>query len=224
MPTDLSDLELDEVSLVGKAANGKKFLIFKSMNKGGTKVKKMTKPAGAAKTKAGEALVNKADILEIVEKALAPLKEENAELRKELKKQTAILRKRDLESIAKSEIPEIEGGAEILKSLEGLPSESRKPIIKALKQANAMKSEAGKMLFKARGSSRPTPGSAMAQFYSLVDSRMGEIQKSAEHSGKSAKVQKALAVAAITKERPELAKAVLAEEKAAHMRAQWGVQ
>ena len=33
MPTDLSDLELDEVSLVGKAANGKRFLIFKSLQK-----------------------------------------------------------------------------------------------------------------------------------------------------------------------------------------------
>ena len=216
---DLSDEDIDRIDWVGKAANGKRIAIIKFT--GGAKMK--TKPAGADKAGAGGALVSKADILEIVQKALEPLKEENAELRKELRKQTSILRKRDLESIAKAELPELDGGAEILKSLEGLPSEARKPIIKALKQANAMKAEAGKMLYKSVGSSRPAPGSVSAQFYSLVDARLGEIRKSTDHAGKSEKVLKAMAVAAITKERRDLAKAVLAEERAAHMRAQWGV-
>lgn len=216
MANKLYDLELDEVSLVGKAANNRKFLIYKS--EGVTM--RQTKPARADKAGAGASVtLSKADITDIVQKAVEPIRKENAELR-------AILRKKDYESIAKSDFSQLgtpEEGAEILKSLEGLPSEARKPILKALKQANAMKAEAGKILYKSIGSERPAPGSSTAQFEALVAARKGEIRKSGD-APKDPKVLNALAVAAVTKEHGALAKAVMAEERQASMRIQTGVQ
>jgi hypothetical protein len=224
MPNELSDLELDEVSLVGKAANGKRFLIYK--NSKGVPMTK-TKPAGATKAGASEAQVTKADIISIVEKAVAPLQEENAKLRKSLAKQNEILRKKDYEQIAKSEFSELGSTEEvttILKSLEGLPSEARKPIIKTLKAANAMRKEAGAMLFKSVGHSRPAPGSHRAEFYSLVEKKQGEIRKS--DSGKAIKdamVLKSIAMDEVSKEYPELAQQVLREEREAQIQSQMGV-
>ena len=209
MPNNLSDLELDEVSLVGKAANGKRFLLFKSAN--GSVPMTKTKPARADKAGAGASVtLSKADITDIVQKAVEPIRKENAELR-------AILRKKDYESIAKSDFSELgtpKEGAEILKSLEGLPSEARKPILKALKQANAMKQEAGKMLYSQAGSSRPTPGSATAQFEAIVEKHLTEIRK-ADTGHKSAKVLRARAVTKAAEENPALAKAVMSEHKQA---------
>jgi len=43
MPNELTDLELDEVSLVGKAANGRKYILIKSRE--GVPMTK-TEPAG----------------------------------------------------------------------------------------------------------------------------------------------------------------------------------
>ena len=183
-----------------------------------------TKPAGATSTGAGEALVSKADIMDIVQKAIAPLQEENALLRKTVEKQTAVLRKKDYVELAKSHLDELgtpEEGAEILKSLEALPAEARKLILKNLKQTNAMKKEAGQMLYKSVGSSRPAPGSASAQFYSLVDSRMNEIRKSGT-APKDKVVLKSLAMDAISQEYPDMARAVIAEERAAVVRSRWG--
>ncbi len=217
MPNELTDLELDEVSLVGKAANGKRFLLYKSANGKGVTMRQ-TKPARADKAGA-RALVSKAELLDIVQKAVEPIRKENEELR-------SILRKKEYEQIAKSDFSQLgtpEEGAEILKSLEGLPSEARKPILKALKQANAMKAEAGKILYKSIGSERPAPGSSTAQFEALVKARMGEIRKSGD-APKDPKVLNALAVAAVTKEHGALAKAVMAEERQAAMRIQTGVQ
>jgi hypothetical protein len=225
MPTDLSNLELDEVSLVGKAATGKRFLIFKSTTKGKGGNTMMTAPAGATSTGAGEALVSKADIMDIVQKAIAPLQDENRQLRKALQKQTDVLRKKDYVDLAKSHLDELgtpEEGAEILKSLESLPSDARKFILKTLKQTNAMKKEAGRMLYKSIGSSRPAPGSVSAQFYSLVDARMNEIRKSGT-APKDKVVLKSLAMDAISQEYPDLARAVIAEERAAVVRRQMGV-
>ena len=202
MPTDLSNLELDEVSLVGKAANGKRFLIFKSMPKGGKTMK--IKPAGATRTGAGEALVSKADIMDIVQKAIAPLQEENVRLRKTLQKQTDTLRKKDYVDLAKSHLDELgtpEEGAEILKSLEDLPEESRNFILKTLKQTNAIKKEAGQMLYKSIGSSRPAPGSGP----------------------KDKMILKSLAMDAVSQEYPDMARSVIAEERAAVVRKQMGV-
>jgi hypothetical protein len=223
MPTDLSNLELDEVSLVGKAANGKRFLIFKSMPKGGKTMK--IKPAGATRTGAGEALVSKADIMDIVQKAIAPLQEENVRLRKTLQKQTDTLRKKDYVDLAKSHLDELgtpEEGAEILKSLEDLPEESRNFILKTLKQTNAMKKEAGQMLYKSIGSSRPAPGSVSEEFYSKVDAKMAEIRKSGS-GPKDKMILKSLAMDAVSQEYPDMARSVIAEERAAVVRKQMGV-
>jgi len=184
-----------------------------------------TAPAGATSTGAGEALVSKADIMDIVQKAIAPLQDENRHLRKALQKQTDVLRKKDYVDLAKSHLDELgtpEEGAEILKSLESLPSDARKFILKTLKQTNAMKKEAGRMLYKSFGSSRPAPGSVSAQFYSLVDSRMNEIRKSGI-APKDKVVLKSLAMDAISQEYPDLARSVIAEERAAVVRRQMGV-
>lgn len=215
MPNELSDLELDEVSLVGKAANGKRFLIFKN-SKGEPMTK--TKPAGATKAGASVAQVSKADIISIIEKAVEPIRKENAQLRE-------ILRKKDYEDIAKSEFSELgttEEMTTILKSLEDMPTEARKPILKALKQTNAMRKEAGAMLFKSVGSSRPAPGSHRAEFTRLVDARLAEIRKS-ETKIKDPVVLKSMAMDAISKEHPELARQVLTEERQNQIKSQMGV-
>jgi len=218
MPYELKDLDLDEVSLVGSPANNRKFLIFKSMQKSkeGINVIK-TKPAGA---RAGaRASVSKADILDIVQKAVEPIRKENAKLRE-------TLLKKDYEEIAKSHLGALgtpQEGAEILKSLESLPNEARDTILKGLKQANAAKKEAMAVLGTQMGSSRPAPGSATAQFEAIVAKHDNLIQKSG-NGPIDPKVRRAMAVSAATRENGRLAKAVLAEERAGVVRAQMGVQ
>ena len=215
MPNELTDLELDEVSLVGKAANGKRFLLYKSAN--GSVPMTKTKPARADKAGA-RALVSKAELLDIVQKAVEPIRKENEELR-------SILRKKEYEQIAKSDFSGLgtpEEGAEILKSLEALPTEARKTILKTLKQASVMKAEAGKLLYHPMGSDRPAPGTSTAEFEALVQKHESMIQKSG--SGPTdPKVRHALAVTAATRENGALAKAVMAEERAGVMKAQMGV-
>jgi ribonuclease D len=227
---DLFNLELDEVSLVGKAANGKKFLIYKSMNKGRTDMRQNA-PGRAAKAGAG-ALVTKADIASMisgaVEKAIQPLADENKLLRKSIKAQGTMLRKRELEEIAKSKLDSLGNPAEvadILKSLEDsdLPQDARKSILKTLKQANAIKKESMKLMGGQIGSSRPAPGSAMAEFEELVNKEASEIKKSAT-APSDPKVLNAMAVAAVTKSHGKLARAVIAEERQASFRFQAGVQ
>jgi hypothetical protein len=227
MPTDLKDLQLDEVSLVGSPANNRKFLIFKSMQKSKGSMK-MTdhKPAGA-KAGAGEAQVTKADLEGMIEKAISGVREENVKLKKALQTEKGIRRQAELERIAKADYAELGDTSEtakILKSLEdsNLPDEVQKGLKDALKQANAVKKEAMKTLGSTLGSSRPAPGSAIAQFDALVETRMGEIRKSAD-APKDQKVLKALATQAVTKENGKLAQAVLAEQREASMRAQMGV-
>jgi len=215
LPNELTDLELDEVSLVGKAANGKRFLLYKSAN--GSVPMTKTKPARADKAGA-RALVSKAELLDIVQKAVEPIRKENEELR-------SILRKKEYEQIAKSDFSGLgtpEEGAEILKSLEALPTEARKTILKTLKQASVMKAEAGKLLYHPMGSDRPAPGTSTAEFEALVQKHESMIQKSG--SGPTdPKVRHALAVTAATRENGALAKAVMAEERAGVMKAQMGV-
>ena len=70
-----------------------------------------------------------------------------------------------------------------------------------------MKKEAGQILYKSIGSSRPAPGSVSAQFYSLVDSRMNEIRKSGT-APRDKVVLKSLAMDAISQEYPDMARAV----------------
>ncbi|MCX8207693.1 MAG: hypothetical protein N3G75_07675 [Methanothrix sp.] len=220
MPNMLSDLELDEVSLVGKSANGRKFLVFKS--KGESKM--TTVPTRAESSRADEALVSKAAIMDIIQKAVEPIAKENRELRKELERQNELLRHKNYIEVSKEYLGELvspEEGASILKALENVPSDARKVILKSLKQANAVKREASKLLYHPMGSSRPAPGSAMEEFNALVEKRMSEIRKSGS-AGSDPKVLRALATQEITRERPELARAVLAEERANTMKAQLG--
>jgi len=215
LPNELTDLELDEVSLVGKAANGKRFLLYKSAN--GSVPMRKTKPARADKAGA-RALVSKAELLDIVQKAVEPIRKENEELR-------SILRKKEYEQIAKSDFSGLgtpEEGAEILKSLEALPTEARKTILKTLKQASVMKAEAGKLLYHPMGSDRPAPGTSSAEFDALVQKHESLIQKSG-HGPTDPKVRHALAVTAATRENGALAKAVMAEERANVVKAQMGV-
>jgi hypothetical protein len=225
MPNMLSDLELDEVSLVGKSANGRRFLVFKSKDKGEQKM--TTEPARAKNARAddSEALVSKSAIMDIIQKAVEPIAKENRELRKELERQNEILKRKSYVEIAKAHLSELvspEEGADILKSLENVPPDARKTILKTLKQANAVKKEASKLLYHPLGSSQPAPGSAMEEFNALVEKRMSEIRKSGS-TGSDPKVLRAMAVQEITRERPELARAVLAEERANTMKIQLGV-
>ncbi len=218
MPNELKNLELEEVSLVGKAANGKKFLIFKSMQNSKEGIMMKTKPAGA-RAGASVAQVSKADIMDIVQKAVEPIRKENARLRE-------TLLKKDYEEIAKSHLGSLgtpQEGAEILKSLESLPEGARTTILKGLKQANAAKQEAMAVLGTSIGSSRPAPGSATAQFEAIVEKHDNIIQKSGNGSA-DPKVRRAMAVSAATRENGRLAKAVLAEERAGIVKMQMGVQ
>jgi len=228
MPTKLSDLELDEVSLVGKAANGKKFLIFKSMDKSkGSITMKTPKPAGAS-AGAGRAQVTKADIVDIVNKAIAPLQEENARLRKSLDRQTSMLQSKEYVEIAKSHFSELGKPEDVAKDLEAiaaLPKESRDRVLKSWKQANAMKKESNAILTKAIGTSRPAPGSAREEFYGLVEKKIGEVRKSdaGKKAGDNPAVLKALAITEVSKEHPDLAKMVDAEQRADMVKKQMGV-
>lgn len=226
MPNELSNLELDEVSLVGKAANGKKFLIFKSMQKSKEGITMKTKPAGA-KAGSGVAQVTKADIAamisEEIQKAVKPLVQT-------VQKQSTKMRKQELEGIAKSYLGELGNPSEtatILKSLEDsdMPAEAKTSILKTLKQANAAKKEAMGILGSQMGSSRPAPGSATAQFEAIVQKHEGMIQKSG-NGPTDPKIRRAMAVSAATRENGKLAKAVIAEERQASfaMQAGMGVQ
>lgn len=223
LKNDLSNLELDEVSLVGKAATGRKFLIYKSMQKSKEGIMMKTKPAGA-KTGAGVAQVTKADIQDMISKGI---QEAVKPLVETVQKQSTKMRKQELESIAKSYLGELGNPAEtatILKSLEDsdMPQEAREGILKTLKQANAVKKEAMAVLGTQMGSSRPAPGSATAQFEAIVQKHLNEIRKSGEGS-KSPKVQRAMAIAAATRENGALAKAVIAEERQASFKMQAGM-
>ena len=226
MPNELTDLELDEVSLVGKAANGKRFLLYKSAN--GSVPMTKTKPARADKAGA-RALVSKADLNAMinvaVRKAVEPIAEENRILKSTVERQTALLEDKEFVAIAKSDFSELgvpEEVATVLKSLKGMKPEERKPVLQILKRASVMKAEAGKLLYHPMGSDRPAPGTSMAEFEALVAKHEGIIQKSGS-SPTDPKVRHALAVAAATRENGALAKSVLAEERAGTMRAQMGV-
>ena len=155
MPFDLKDLDLDEVSLVGKAANNRKYLIIKNTN--GSVPMTKTKPARADKAGA-RALVSKADLNAMinvaVRKAVEPIAEENRILKSTVERQTALLEDKEFVAIAKSDFSELgvpEEVATVLKSLKGMKPEERKPVLQILKRINAMSKEAGKMLFQSTG-------------------------------------------------------------------------
>jgi len=221
MPNDLSNLELDEVSLVGKAANGKKFLIFKSMQKSkGSMKMKDTKPAGA-RAGAGEAqVITKADIEGIVNnavlEAVSGVKQENVNLKKALQTEKSIRRQAELKTIAKSDYPELgdtSHTAKVLKSMEdsNLPEADQKIIKDFMRQANEVKKEAMKVLGAQIGTSKAAPGTPAAAFNAAVEERLGEIRKSAD-APKDAKVAHAQATTWVTQNKPELFRALTGGE------------
>ena len=220
MPNELTDLALDEVSLVGKAANGKRFLIFKSMHKSkGSITMRTPKPAGA-KAGAGEARVNKADLEAMidgaVQKAIGPIAEENRELRTVVEKQAALLEDKELVAVAKSDFSELgtpEEMAAVLKSMKRLTPEERKPLLRVLRKSNAGMKEVGKMLYHELGSSHSAaPGTPEAEFNAAVDERLGVIQKSSD-APKNPRIARALATTWVTEHRPELYRALVGGEQ-----------
>ena len=229
MPTDLSNLELDEVSLVDKAANGKKFLIYKSLQTTkGSMMMRDQLPAGAkTRARGAQVMVSKADLEDIVRKAVAPIAAENKRLSGIVEKQADRLKEKEYVAIAKSDFSQLgtpEEFATILKSLETLPTESRKAIIIALKKADVTKAESMRFLGSTLGvSAVAAPGSAIAQFNTLVDGRMGEIRKSAgDKAPRDQRILKAKAQDEISREQPELALAVLREQRENANRIQMG--
>jgi len=220
MPYDLKNLDLDEVSLVGKAANSKKFLIFKSMQKSKGSVNVMkTKPAGA-RAGAGEAQVTKADIEDIVNnavlEAVSGVKQENVNLKKALQTEKSIRIQAELKTIAKSDYPELgdtSHTAEVLKSIKdsNLPEAAQKSITDIMRQANEVKKEAMKVLGAQIGTSKAAPGTPAAAFNAAVEERLGEIRKSAG-APKDAKVAHAQATTWVTQNKPELFEALTGGE------------
>jgi hypothetical protein len=218
---DLSDEDIDRIDWVHKGANGKRIAIVKFT--GGKTMK--SKPAGADRAGAGEAqAISKAEIADMiaegirvgVEKAVAPIINENKRLHKTQKGLVDTLRAKDLELVAKSELGELGKPSEmskILKSLEdsNLPADDQKQIITTLKQANAMKKEAGKLLYSPLGSSRPAPGTPADVFEAAVQERMDHIQKS-DNPPKNAMVAHALATKWVVENRDDLFKAITGGE------------
>ena len=214
MPNELTDLELDEVSLVGKAANGRKYILIKSRE--GVPMTK-TEPARADKAGA-RASVTKADLEAMisgaVRKAVEPIAEENRVLKSIVERQTSLLEDKEFVAIAKSDFSELgspEEVAPVLKSLKSMKPEERKPIIQMLKRTNAMRKEAGKLLYSPLGSSRPVPGTPADVFNAAVEERLAQIQKSAD-APKDAKLAHAMATTWVTKNKPELFRALTGGE------------
>jgi hypothetical protein len=245
MPTDLIDLDLDEVSLVGEPANGKKFLIYKSMESGNNMTNtpedgKNDKPGGTAtetvlpepnaattpplvdKSTTSPLVdkVTKADLEKAVAEERARFEARESDLRKELQIEKDIRRKQELIEVAKSDylaLGKPEDTALVLKQIEdsNLSDEARAQVLASLKQASAIKAEAGRIITKELGHNRTMPGSdtALGKFYAKVEERLGEIRKSGEGSGKARQALKAMAVKQISLEHPDLARDALAEER-----------
>lgn len=201
MPDDkneLSEIDVQEVSLVGKAANGKRFLLFKSANVKGDSMKERAKPAGAPVRK-------KQDLEDMIRKAVsaevAPLREENAELRKSLELQTTALRHKEYVAIAKSDFAALGDPEEVAKdiaALEALPQDQRKRILKTMKKTSAMKEESIKVLGKRLGVNTATlnDATAAAEIHALAKNL---IEKSGE------KMDLAVARSRIREMHPDLA-------------------
>lgn|GEM_PF-629051 len=213
---DLKDEDIDRIDWVGKAANGRRIAIIKFTGSGNSM---KTRPAGA-KTEAAGAEVEKSDgitkadieaiVTSAVSKAVEPLQEENAQLRKAVHKMSSASRDAELESIAKSHLSALGPAKEtvgILKSVDKLPSGDRKAVLKALKQANAVKKDAMKILSKEYGHNRPIDAdadSAIAKVNKMAQSLIEKSDKPMDISVARTKVYKM---------HPELRQQVLEEQK-----------
>lgn len=211
---ELSDEDIDRIDWVHEGANGKRIAVLKFT--GGKTMK--SKPAGADKARAGEAqAVTKADIEDMlsraVEKRIEPLKAENVSLKKALQTEKGIRLLAEQTEIAKADYSEIGKPAEIAKKLiaidaSNMPDDVKKGLKETLKQANAMKKEAGKLLYAEYGSSRapPAPESALAKVNEMAQALVDKSDKPLDISIARTRVYKA---------HPELREAVRAEERAA---------
>lgn len=191
----LSNLDIDEVSLVGKAANGKsRFLIYKNMER-----KKMTPPAP-----------NEA-IMKAVETALAAERRKTDAIRKDLDIEKSKRRRGEIAEFVKKhglDVLGIEKTIDKLIAIEksDMPKDTKKAIIADLvKSAEALKQSD---LFKSYGTSQPAPNSPEAAFEAAVQERMDIVQKSAGDSPKSEQVVRSEAVAWVVKNKPGLFSAI----------------
>lgn len=208
MPNLLTELDLDEVSLVGKAANGKKrFLIYKSQEP----VKKTTKRDKMIAPQALEAHINKT-VATVVQKALAAERKETVAIRKQLNAEMDRRRTAELTEIAKNHmggLAPVDKTVRVLKAIEtsGMSPEDQKAIRTMMKKSAAAMKESA--LFKSIGTSRPEvmPNSPYAAFEAEVEKRLAVIQKS-DTAPKSAKKARSLAVKWVVQNRPDLWAAV----------------
>jgi hypothetical protein len=175
-------------------------------------------PSGFVKAADIESIVKSA-VASAVEKAVAPLQ-------KQLSDQSFLIRKSELEAIAKSDLAGLGNPTEMASTLyalevSDLPAEVKKNILTTLKGAAAVKKEAGKYLFSPMGANVPAPGTAAEEFEGLVKKEMDVIAKSAG-APKDQKVRWALAATQVSKDHPELARKVQNEEKGESVMAAMG--
>jgi hypothetical protein len=176
-------------------------------------------PSGFVKAADIESIVKSA-VASAVEKAVAPLQ-------KQLSDQSSLIRKSELEAIAKSDLAGLGNPTEMASTLyalevSDLPAEVKKNILTTLKGAAAVKKEAGKYLFSPMGANVPAPGTAAEEFEGLVKKEMDVIAKSAG-APKDQKVRWALAATQVSKDHPELARKVQNEEKGESVMATMGM-
>lgn len=203
LTTLLSNLDIDEVSLVGKAANGKKkFLIYKSQQE---RVRKMTPPASKKKAtdiqKTVDDAVHKAMVAERSRHAT-----ETEAIRKELNTEKTKRRRGELAEIAKSQFGALGPIEETVNTLEAIeksdmPRDEKKKLLVSLKQANEIKKQSD--LFRSFGTGQPAPNTPEAAFEAAVQERQSVVQKSAD-GPTNPQVARAEAVAWVVKNKPEL--------------------
>jgi len=230
MPTELSDLEIDEVSLVTKAANNRKFLIFKSMESDQMSDHEPAGANGTAGASGAQVVVQKADLEAMIQKAIeddrttrdADIKKaidaaiakeqaEKAEIQKQLDIERDIRVTKEFIEKAGCDLPNLPGttpanmGPVLKEAQEKLSEASYKALYDILKASSAALGESN-VLFKSLGSDidAPAAGTAEARLDALVEARVGEIRKSADGRSLDPTVAKAVAYQQIMKENPDL--------------------
>lgn len=232
MPNDLSELEIDEVSLVGKGANNKKYLIIKSME---SEITTEIEPAGAnGGAGASVAQVSKEDVdgavakavMEAIEKeqkerseaikkavdeAIAKEQAEKADLKKALDIERDVRVTKEYIEKATVDFPNLPGttpvvmGPILKEAQEKLTEASFKALHDVLKAASAALGESA-LLYKELGSDldAPTTGSAAEQLDTLAKARAGDIRKSVEGATLDSKTAYAIAYDQVCKEHKDL--------------------
>jgi hypothetical protein len=223
LPSDLSNLDLDEVSLVGKAANAKTFLIFK-----GLESESMTENEPEKGIKKDEPVVeapiSKSD-LESIRKELADAKTEKDNIKKALDAEIALREKNEFIKKAAS-FPDVgfsvkEGenrtnalGEFMHKMSKSLSAEEYAKFEETLKSAQVAKSEAMKILGVEKGyNGQAAPDTPAGELAQLVAKELAIIEKSAD-APKDPKVREAIAIQKVSEQNGKLAARVLAQERA----------